>query len=219
MELLTMQEQADLYKHSAKSSKHSLKALQEVECHNAIVQQALSTSATSKKQLELLATAKRQLQTRVEILRDAHAALSEDDKKTIEEVLQALEDAKGHPVPDSESSRTGGSRSGGRGGAKPKRGRAEAFEETMASLTAAALRLSQGRSEETRFETAMREYMQHRMDMDAQAPAAAANPRPSFEEASSHVQKELIKLKEWLDAGLLTQESYRDAVSRVLQKL
>ena len=92
----------------------------------------------------------------------------------------------------------------------------------MASLSAAALRLSQSRNEETKFEATMREYMQRRIDIDAQAPAAAANasnPRRSFMDTSSGVEQHLQKLKDWLEGGLLTPESYRDAVSRVLGNL
>lgn len=219
MELLSMQEQADLYKHTSKSSKQSLKTLQEVQCHDAIVQQALATGPTDRKHLELLASQKRALQNKVEMLRDANAAMSDEDKKVIEEVLKALEEVKEDKVHGSESSHTGPSRTGGRAGGKPKRGRGDAFEDTMASLSAAALRLSQGRSEETKFESTMREYMQRRMDIDAQAPAAAANPRRSFIDASSIVEQQLKKLKDWLEGGLLTPESYRDAVSRVFDNL
>ena len=219
MELLSMQEQADLYKHIAKSSKQSLKSLQEVQCHDAIVQQTLATGPTDRKHLELLASQKRALQNKVEILRDANAAMSDEDKKVIEEVLKALEEVKEVKVHGSESSHTAASRTGGRAGGKPKRGRGDAFEDTMASLSAAALRLSQSRSEETKFESTMREYMQRRIDIDAQAPAAAGNPRRSFMDTSSDVEQQLQKLKDWLEGGLLTPESYRDAVSRVLDNL
>ena len=216
IELLSMQEQADLYKNCTKTSKTSLKSFQETQIHNAIMAQALTAGSTTyRKHLQMLANKKRELQQKVEILKEANAAMSEEDKATVDELLKALaelDEAKASKVPDSDSSRTGG-----RGGGKPKRGRADAFEDTMASLSAAALKLSQGRSEETPFEATMRMYMQHRMDVETQATAATATPKRSFVD-DTNVEQELKKLKQWLDADILTQEAYNEAVSRVIGK-
>jgi hypothetical protein len=182
------------------------------------VQQSIGEGgAIQRKELEVLQQKKRELQNKVEILATSNGNLTAEDRESLAEVLAALKSQDA--VPDaSESSVTGGKGGGrcgkgGRGGGKGKRSRGDAFESTMSVLGTAALHFAQGldRQEETQWEATARRFMEHKMQERPVAPQAQ-EAYPS-EDA---VQRRLQNMKDWKDQGLITDEHYNEAVSKIL---
>jgi hypothetical protein len=209
MELLQMQEQAELYRRSFRSTKQTLKQVQEKDCHTAIVRQVIGEEVVAKKELELLQQTKRELQRKVEVLQGANAAMSAEDKATLNEVLdhfKRLDEAQRPPAPGSDAT----SRSGGRGGGRAKRNRGDAFESAMATLGTAALRMTQGSDRvETPFETTARLYMEHKM--------RDSSPRAlSQDESDDALKRRLQNLRKWKDEGIITDAAYNEAVAKLV---
>ena len=180
----------------------------------------MGTGTVHRSQLEVLQQKKRDLQNKIEILRTSSACITEEDKEALESVLTALAEAEHILASDGKDagSRTSSNRTGGRGGGKPKRSRADAFETTMAALGHAALKLSDGPAEETQFEKTMRQWIEHRMSTDAvpmAQPAAAAAPSLTTDE----MEKQLQKFLTWRETGLLTEVAYKEAVSHLISRM
>jgi hypothetical protein len=218
LKLLAMQDQAELYKGTFKSTKQSLQSLQENQIHNALVQQSIGEGgAVQRKELEVLQQMKRELQSKVEILSTSNGNLTAEEKESLAEVLAALKSHDAVPDP-SESSATGGrgegrGGKGGRGGGKGKRSRGDAFESTMSVLGTAALQFAQGlaRQEETQWEATARRFMEYKMQERPVAPQAQqADP------SEDAVHRRLKNMKDWKDQGLINDEQYNDAVSKIL---
>ena len=187
--------------------------LQEKSIHVALVRQACGDEGqVNKKELELLQQQKRELQHKVQILHDANGAMSEADRLTLAEVLEHIKKPDGRaPAPDCVSEPQS-SRTGGRGGGKPKRTRADSFEHTMAVLGQAALRMTQNdERQETLFEATARRFMDYKMQEHSRsAPAPAQNL------GEDAVERRLKACKQWYEDGVIDEADYKNAVMKLL---